>query len=174
MSRNLISAVFDDRSNAEAAVAELRAAGVNDDAVSIIGRPDDGADANGDGHHAGSIAASVAGGGVVGALLGVAALAIPGVGPLAAAGAIAASAVPTAAGIGAAAGATTGAIARMLTDHDVDGRDAEYFEDHINRGGTFVSIDATEAGVSPEQVTRILDRFGGHSASRPRVGADEV
>lgn len=46
---------------------------------------------------------------LVGALfLGVAALAIPGVGPLAAAGAIAASAVPEAIGIGAALGAIGG------------------------------------------------------------------
>ena len=77
----------------------------------------------------------VAGGGVAGALLGVAALAIPGVGPLAAAGAIAASAVPTAAGVGAAAGATAGGLAPMLSDHEVDREDAEYYAERINEGG---------------------------------------
>jgi hypothetical protein len=105
------------------------------------------------------------------ALLGVAALAIPGVGPLAAAGAIAASAVPTGAGIGAALGATGGGIARMLGDHDVDRNDAEYYEEHINRGGIFVSVDTRDGNVDAERAREILSRYGGHSASRPRASA---
>lgn len=169
MSKNLVSAMFDDRADAQRAVGELRSAGVSDGAISIVGRPDETAGHSGDGAGAGSIAASVAGGGVAGALLGVAALAIPGVGPLVAAGAIAASAVPAMAGVGAAIGATGGAVARMLRDNDVDGRDAEYYEGHLERGGTFVSVDANDAGIGSEVITGILDRCGGHSASRPRV-----
>ena len=71
--------------------------------------------------------------------------------PVAAAGAIAASAVPTAAGIGAAAGATVGAIARMLRDHDVDDRNAEYYEERIERGGIFVAVDARLTGSADER-----------------------
>jgi hypothetical protein len=33
----------------------------------------------------------------------------------------------------------------MLTDHDVDGRDAEYYEEHIQSGGVFVSVDTRRA-----------------------------
>ena len=170
----VISAVFDNREEARRAVTELRDAGIPDSAISLIGRPDDGdgvSDSD-DGAGKGLVAGAVVGGGVAGALLGVAALAIPGVGPLVAAGAIAASAVPTAAGIGAAAGATTGALARMLTDHDVESNDAEYYEERITQGGTFVSVDTRLAGTTPETVLIILERCGGHSASNPRAMAE--
>ena len=174
MNDHVISAVFDDREDARRAVAELRDAGIPEDSISLVGRPDEisGSDHTEDGASKGSVAASAAGGGVVGAVLGVAALAIPGVGPLAAAGAIAASAVPTAAGVGAAVGATGGAMARMLSDHDVEPADAEYYEDRIQRGGTFVSVDARRAEGMAEAARDILYRCGGHSASRPRVAAD--
>ena len=170
---NVVSAVFDNREEARRAVTELRSAGIPDEAISLVGRPDDEdeIDDDQDGAGKGSVAGAVAGGGVAGALLGVAALAIPGVGPLAAAGAIAASAVPTAAAVGAAAGATGGAIARMLSDHEVEGRDAEYFEDHISRGGIFVSVDTRLAQVPAESAQIILERCGGHSASNPRAMA---
>jgi hypothetical protein len=175
MSQNVISAVFDSREEAQRAVEGLRSAGINDNAISIVGQPDghsaDGGDidSDGDGHSKGGIAAAVAGGGVAGALLGVAALAIPGVGPLAAAGAIAASAVPTGAGIGAAVGATGGALTKMLTDHDVDGRDAEYYEKHIQGGGVFVSVDTRQAEGQADTARSILQQYGGHSASQPRT-----
>jgi hypothetical protein len=92
--------------------------------------------------------------------------------PVAAAGAIAASAVPTAAGIGASAGVTGGAIARMLRDHDVVDRNAEYYEERIERGGIFVSVDARLAGGAAETAKAILERCDGHSADNPRVMAD--
>ena len=169
--QHVISAVFDDREEARRAVSELRQAGISEEAISIVGRPDDDESTGGvddDGVSKGSVVGAVAGGGVAGALLGVAALAIPGVGPLAAAGAIAASAIPTAAGVGAAAGATGGALARMLGDHDVEGRDAEYYEEHINRGGIFVSVDTRRSEGTSETARDILRRNGGHSATYSR------
>lgn len=175
MSQTLISAVFNDRAEAERAVTELRNAGVREDALSIVGRPDESdviaTDVDDDGHGKGEVAASVAVGGVVGAILGVAALAIPGVGPLVAAGAIAASAVPTAAAVGAAVGATGGALAKMLTDHDVDGRDADYYEERITAGGIFVSVDSRQTDVDAQTVSEILSRFGGQSASQAETAA---
>ena len=169
---NVVSAVFDNREEARRAVTALRSAGIPEKAISLVGRPDDDEiHDDEDGASKGSVAGVVAGGGVAGALLGVAALAIPGVGPLVAAGAIAASAIPTAAAIGAAAGATGGAIARMLSDHEVEVRDAEYYEDHISRGGIFVSVDTRLAEGTAESAQIILERCGGHSASNPRVTA---
>jgi hypothetical protein len=172
MNDKKVTAIFDDRASAERALSELRTAGVPDSAISLLGRPDEAADeseAHADGASKGSVIASVAGGGVAGAILGVAALAIPGVGPLAAAGAIAASAVPTGAAVGAAVGATGGAIARMLTDHDVDGKDADYYEERIQDGGTLVSVDASGASVNADRLQDILQRNGGHSASQART-----
>ena len=172
---NVISAIFDDREQARSAVAELRSSGVPEEAISIVGSPDEDnagfADEN-DGASKGSVAGAVAGGGVAGALLGVAALAIPGVGPLAAAGAIAASAVPTAAGVGAAVGATGGAIARMLSDHEIDHEDAAYYEERIERGGVFVSVDTRRAEGLSQTAQEILQRYGGHSASERRTLAE--
>lgn len=112
-------------------------------------------------------------GGGAGALLGIAALAIPGVGPLAAAGAIAASAVPEAAAIGAGAGAIAGGLTGLLTEHGVDEEDARYYEPRIHAGGVFLSVDASEAGMSNDQLWDILHRNGGHSASRAKLATTE-
>ena len=106
MNDNLISAVFDSHSEAEAAARDLRQAGVRDSALSVIARrqEESGDYGDADTHEAkekgeGALKGAIGGAGV-GALLGIAALAIPGVGPLAAAGAIASTAIPEAAAIG--------------------------------------------------------------------------
>ncbi len=175
MNDTIISAVFDSHSEAENAVRELRQAGVDDRALSIIARRDsgDGDYGDADTHEAkeegeGLIKGALAGGGV-GALLGIAALAIPGVGPLAAAGAIAASVVPEAAAIGAGAGALAGGLGGLLTKHGVSEEDATYYEGRINEGGVFVSVDTRSAGVDAETAREILYRYGGHSSSRARA-----
>ncbi|WP_129792853.1 hypothetical protein [Sphingosinicella sp. CPCC 101087] len=175
MNQNIVSAVFDDHSEAEAAVRELRQAGVRDSALSVIARHDSGSGDYGDAntHEAkekgeGLLKGALAGGGA-GALLGLAALAIPGVGPLAAAGAIAASAAPEAAAIGAGAGALAGGLGGLLKKHGVSDEDAGYYEGRINEGGVFLSVDARDAGISPETAQDILYRYGGHNASRSRT-----
>ena len=175
MNGNIVSAVFDTHSEAETAVRELRQAGVSDSALSVIARHDSGEGDYGDAntHEAkdkgeGFLKGALAGGGV-GALLGIAALAIPGVGPLAAAGAIAASAVPEAAAIGAGAGALAGGLSGLLTKHGVSEEDASYYEGRIHEGGVFVSVDTSDAGVSRETAQDLLYRYGGHSASRAKT-----
>jgi hypothetical protein len=176
MNNNLISAVFDDRSEAERAVADLRSAGVPDSALSVIARREgaegDFGDADttdvDDGKGEGMLKGAL-GGGAAGALLGIAALAIPGVGPLVAAGAIAGSAIPGAAAIGAGAGAIAGGLSGMLTEHGVSDDDAKYYEERIHSGGIFVSVDAQAAGIGSDQLRDILYRSGGHSASRARM-----
>lgn len=106
-----------------------------------------------------------------GALLGIAALAIPGVGPLLAAGAIAGAAIPAAAAIGGGAGLAAGSLAGLLSDHGVDEEDSTYFEERLNQGGIFVSVQADDAGRSIEEAREILMRNGGHSASHARSDA---
>jgi uncharacterized membrane protein len=179
MSQNVISAVFDSRSEAEAAVQELRSAGIDTSSLSLIGRDEDRTTvSDGDGQvtddDAGSSAAKGAlGGAGLGAILGVAALAIPGVGPLVAAGAIASSAIPGAAAIGAGVGAVAGGLGGYLKNHGVSDEDASYYEGRINEGGIFVSVDASDNRVPTEQVREILMRNGGHSASQPRMASAE-
>lgn len=176
MNQTIISAVFDSRSEAEAAVRELRSAGADTDSLSIIGR-DEGRTSVRDGSgeetdsDAGDAAKGALGGAGLGAILGVAALAIPGIGPFAAAGAIASTAIPGAAAIGAGAGAVAGGITGLLTDHGVDEEDASYYEGRINEGGIFVSVDPRVGGISPETAREILIRNGGHNASQPRMAS---
>lgn len=175
MDQNIASAVFDSQSEAETAVRELRQAGVPDSALSVIARHEGaGGDYGGASTHEvkekgeGLIKGAVGGAGV-GALLGIAALAIPGVGPLAAAGAIASTAIPEAVAIGAGAGALTGGLTGLLTKHGVSDEDARYYEGRIHEGGVFVSVDTDDAGVSRETAQDILYRYGGHSATRSKA-----
>ena len=175
MNDNLISAVFDSHSEAEAAARDLRQAGVPDSALSVIARRQEESGDYGDAntHEAkekgeGALKGALGGAGV-GALLGIAALAIPGVGPLVAAGAIAGSAIPGAAAIGAGAGAIAGGLSGMLTEHGVSDDDAKYYEERIHSGGIFLSVDAQAAGIGSDQLRDILYRSGGHSASRARM-----
>lgn len=177
MNQNIVSAVFDSHSEAEAAVRELRQAGVGDSALSVIARRNDEGGDYGDAdttevkEKGEGLLKGALGGGAVGALLGIAALAIPGVGPLAAAGAIAASAVPEAVAIGAGVGALTGGLTGLLTKHGVSDEDASYYEGRIHEGGVFVSVDTGAAGIDRERAQDILFRAGGHSASRARTAA---
>ena len=176
MNQNIISAVFDSRSEAESAVAELRSEGIDSGKLSLIGRDEDGTkvtDGSGERSEEGVSDAvkGALGGAGIGAILGVAALAIPGVGPLAAAGAIASSAIPGAAAIGAGAGAVAGGVTGMLTNHGVSDEDANYYEGRINEGGIFVSVDASEGDVPPETVREVLLRNGGHNSTQPRMAA---
>lgn len=176
MNKNIISAVFDSRSEAEAAISELRSQGIDSGRLSLIGRDGDGTTVtDGSGEQAeegiGDTVKGALGGAGIGAILGVAALAIPGVGPLAAAGAIASSAIPGAAAIGAGAGAVAGGLTGLLRDHGVSDDDASYYEGRINDGGIFVSVDASEGDVPTETVREVLSRNGGHSASQPRMAS---
>jgi len=169
MNSNVVSAVFDDYSEAERAVGELRSAGVDSRKISVIGQDESGrtTETHGDGENVASIASKTAAGAGVGALLGVAALAIPGVGPLVAAGAIAEVAVGGAALTGTAVGAAAGGLTGLLTSHGVSDEDARYYEDRINKGGVFVSVQPDES-VSRERAEEILYRAGGHNSSRAR------
>ena len=171
MKQSIASAVFDSRAEAERAVTELRSAGVSDSDISIVAQ-DNGKNTSTDGagEKTGDFVSKAALGAGAGALLGVAALAIPGVGPLVAAGAIAESAIGGAALTGTAIGAAAGGLGSLLTKHGVSEDDARYYEDRVNNGGVFVSVD-NSASIDAARVSDILHSAGGHSASRARSGA---
>ena len=175
----IASAVFDSQEEAQRAVSALREAGVTDTSMSVIARhgsrttttSGDG-EVTDDDHR--NLLRGILGGGALGAGLGIAALAIPGVGPLAAAGAIAASAVPEAMGIGAAVGALTGTINESLKKHGVSDEDAEYYGERIKSGGVFVSVEDDGGAADRSRVEEILYRYGGHSSTRSRIAQPEL
>jgi hypothetical protein len=165
----LVSAIFEDREGAERAVTTLKDAGVREKSLSIMWRASKFLDGDyrwSEGHSTLSVAGAVAGGGIAGAMLGIAVLFVPGVGPIATAGVLAASAFSSVATLSGIIGATGGAIARMLTDHDVDGVAARYYEEEIRRGKVFVSVDTRSAGTTHADILQILKRCGGRSAIR--------
>jgi hypothetical protein len=166
------SAIFDTHGEAERAVSELRTLGLNDSDLSVIAHHGGTTTArSGDGeitdeHHR-NVLRGILGGGALGAGLGVAALAIPGVGPLAAAGAIAASAVPEAVGIGAVIGAIGGTMNEVLTKHGVSEEDSRYYGDRMKNGAVVVTVEDT--GVDSQAVREVLYRNGGHNAASART-----
>lgn len=168
------SAIFDTHADAERAVSELRSLGVSDTDLSVIAHHGGTTTArSGDGeitdeHHR-NVLRGILGGGALGAGLGVAALAIPGVGPLAAAGAIAASAVPEAVGIGALIGAIGGTLNETLTKHGVSEEDATYYGDRLKNGAVVVTVEDT--GVDADSVRNVLYRNGGHNSTQASSAA---
>src|ERR1051326_1809380 len=135
--------VFDDREDAREAIEALKEDGFTGDEISILS-PDKQATADiaeETGTHAGSGATTgaVAGGilgGLGGWLVGIGALAIPGIGPFIAAGAFA-----TALG-GAVIGAGVGAIAGALVGMGVPEEEAKYYEGEVKSGRTLVTVGA--------------------------------
>jgi hypothetical protein len=142
-----ISRLYDNYSDAQAAVSRLEAAGVPHSDISIVANNSDGwfsndkgkVDRDRDGvddraEGAGTGAGIGAGlGGTAGLLAGLGLLAIPGLGPVVAAGWLAATAA------GAAAGAATGGIIGALTQAGVSDDDAHTYAEGIRRGGTLVT-----------------------------------
>ncbi len=172
MNSNLVSATFDNQAEAQRAVRQLREAGVQDSAISVIAQADGESavttDGAGDEVVKDAVGTAALGAGA-GTLLGIAALAIPGVGPLLAAGAIASAAIPGAAITGAAIGAAAGGITGLLKDHGVSHEDAEYYENSINNGGVFVSVDVSAAPIDRQVAENVLYNGGGHNSTRTRA-----
>jgi hypothetical protein len=169
-----VTAVFDNRSQAEQAVSALRQLGVTDTQLSVLARNGDDLGTGGAGSATADAAADTAGdtgkgllaGAGVGALFGLAAAMIPGVGPFITAGWLASAL--GAAGGGAAAGAivggTSGAIAGALTNAGYDKSEADYYGSAVESGGTLVAVDTAGAAVSDDQVRATLAQYGGRSS----------
>jgi uncharacterized protein (TIGR02271 family) len=152
--------VFEDHERARAAIEALKDHGFDAGAISVLS-PDKRTTqkiADDTGSHAGSGAATgaVAGGilgGLGGWLVGIGALAIPGVGPFIAAGAFA-----TALG-GAAVGAGVGAIAGALVGMGVPEEHAKYYEDEAKAGRTLVTVRADGRYDEAQQILREYDAY---------------
>lgn len=158
----LTAAMFDSLETARAAVTELKANGIPQQAIYLSWQyanvePQDAMP----GHSKRSVAAAVAGGGIAGVIAASgAAVLLSGLAPAAAAGALAASALNGLAGVGAALGATGGAMARMLSDPDVEGRGRDAFPQTFRKRSVMVSVDGRLAQGKDQLVDLILTRLG--------------
>jgi uncharacterized protein (TIGR02271 family) len=167
--------VFDDREAAREAIEALKEIGFTPDSISILS-PDKQATeeiAKDTGTHAGSGAATgaVAGGilgGLGGWLIGIGALAIPGVGPFIAAGAFA-----TAIG-GAAIGAGLGAIAGALMGMGVPEEHARFYEGEARAGKTLVAVRADGRYDDAQQLLRDHGAYDVESRDRPVATGNPV
>lgn len=91
-------------------------------------------------------------GGLAGLLVGLASLAIPGVGPVIAAGPLATFIA------GAGIGATAGGLISGLTRLGVPEHDANFYAEGVRRGGTLVSVNATNEQAN--QAVAVMKRHG--------------
>jgi uncharacterized protein (TIGR02271 family) len=157
-----IVGLYDDIATARRVVEELAAAGFERGDISLVannqttGTTTTGATGgNGEAVAEGAAGGALVGGalgGLGGLLLGLGALAIPGIGPVVAAGPIVAGL--TGAGIGAAVGGLTGA----LVNWGVPEAEAEFYAEGVRRGGTLVAVKSDESMV--KEALAIMNRFG--------------
>ncbi|MDB2439588.1 hypothetical protein N9W89_12825 [Hellea sp.] len=173
MSHKVYSAYYRNLHDAGAVVSALKDAGIDHDNISIVSREDGKFhEIDGDGDKVKDALTDVAGkaalGGGVGALLGVAALAIPGVGPFVAAGAIAQAAIGGAAAAGAATGAVIGGLAGAFENHGISKEDAEYYTNQLETGGVVVAVQVDEDDIYDYK--NLFYSRRGYSAGHPYVG----
>jgi uncharacterized protein (TIGR02271 family) len=107
-------------------------------------------DENGSGTMTGAAIGSAVGG-VGGLLVGLGALAIPGMGPVIAAGPLAAAL------IGAGAGAVAGGLIGALTEIGVPEREANLYAEGIRRGGVLLALRADET--EAERAIEIMEQY---------------
>jgi hypothetical protein len=164
-----VTAVFDDRARAERAVTELRRLGWEDTKLSFLARSEeDAVEAGAAPETAGKRAAKGAAAGAgAGLLFGLAALAIPGLGPFITAGGLASALGATGGALasGAIVGATSGAIAGALTRAGYSEDESEFYGPAVERGGVLIAVDAEDPG-SANEVGEILAQHGGRSYGR--------
>jgi len=158
--------VFPHHRDAEAAIRELRDAGFPMSQISLVGKHADTEGSLGAGNitdrtkaNEGATAGAATGGvlgGLGGLLVGLGALAIPGIGPVLAGGALATALATAATGgaIGAAAGGLSGALVGLGIPDDR----ARLYNDRVNRGDYLVMVDGTEDEI--RRAEAILSRRG--------------
>jgi hypothetical protein len=167
--------LFDSFDNAQQVVQELIDRGFDRNEISLVAN-----DANGryqdfsnqvggttdtqaaEGAGAGAVGGTVLGG-TLGLLVGLGALAIPGIGPVIAAGPLAAAVGTTAAAVGTAAlgsgiGAATGALAGGLVGAGIPDEDAQLYSEGVRRGGTLVMVRADDT--MADDAVDVMNRYG--------------
>lgn len=164
---NSVVGVFYTRSEAEAAVRDLRAAGYADDSIGMIARDAEGNMVNerndetlaGEGAAAGAVVGAGAGA-LVG--LGVLAGTIPVIGPVLALGTLGTVLV------NAAGGAAILGIVGALVGVGIPEDDARYYESEVHGGRFLVTVAAADR---QSEAWSILHRSGGYNRTNPPLTA---
>jgi len=157
--------IFKSRSQAEACVDNLMAAGFRSDDISLLA-PDQAVthqlatEKNTKAPEAATTGAATGGavGGTLGLLAGIGALAIPGVGPLIAAGPI----MGALAGLG--AGAAAGGIIGALVGMGIPEYEAKRYEGRVKDGGILLSVHCDNSDWT-SRAKDILERSGAEDVS---------
>jgi uncharacterized membrane protein len=171
--RRTVVGVFDGPNHAEQALNELRGGGFSPDQVSVVARDDRetremvettgmGAEGAGTGAFLGGIT-----GGILGWLVGIGALAIPGIGPIVAAGALA-----TTLG-GAAIGAVTGGLIGALVDLGIPEEEAQGYQESVRQGSILLTVHAN-SDQQARSARRIFDQYGGADVRAYGVADDDM
>ena len=164
-----IVGLFENRAQAEQLVQHLRAGDTAGEDISLMSPGDTAGDSAG-GDRASGVAigagTGAALGGLGGLLVGLGALAIPGIGPVLAAGPIAAALA------GAAAGAATGGLIGVFTNDGIPKERAEHYSKAITSGSVMLSVHTTQEHV--DHASDILHRAGAIDIDEPGEHADTI
>ena len=157
-----ITALYQDFATANRAVKALIEAGFDSDSISVVANDstkeysrhlEPKADSDQDDVSASEGATF---GAVSGALIGLGALLIPGIGPVIAAGPLVSALIG--AGIGAVAGGVTGSITASLVDLGIDEQTAHHYAEGVRRGGAMLVVYTTDQ--MSDQAVDILEKYG--------------
>jgi uncharacterized protein (TIGR02271 family) len=161
--RTTVIAVFDDRTQAQRAIGELKRVGFTEKEIGVTTRDSESGDGKlarasdkGDTHAAEGAVAGVAAGAGVGALWGLGILAgvLPAIGPAIAGGTLAAILSS------AAAGAATAGVAGALIGLGIPEEEANYYDQEFRAGRTVVTVQALGRQA---EARSILQQAGGRS-----------
>ncbi len=160
--------VFEDRLQAEQAIAALRRAGFTDEQIgyALRGAPGEHPVEKGleppPAETANEAASGAISGGIFGGIIGaLIALLLPGIGPVLAGG------ILIAALSGAALGAAAGGVPGALMDLGVGEQEARYYENEFKQGRTIVAVLAGENAQRANEAREILHRHGSFDAYTP-------
>jgi hypothetical protein len=168
-----VAGLFQAQTAAERALQDLRSAGISPDRLSVIARDKQQARdiADETGAEVATGAATGAGlgailGGAAGWLVGIGALAIPGIGPIVAAGPIAAAlgVAGTTAAAGAGIGVVTGGIVGALTGWGFSEAEARAYQQGIERGEILLAVELPD-DADDDRIEDIFKRDGGDRVS---------
>lgn len=144
MATRTITHLYDSYADATQVVADLEAAGIPRDDISLVGRQGETENRAGTGAGVGAVV-----GGGVGLLAGIGSLAIPGVGPVVAAGWLVATLA------GAVVGGGAGGIVGSLVHTGVSDDEAHVYAEGVRRGGSLVTVRTDE--IRAVEVERIMN-----------------
>jgi hypothetical protein len=168
--RSTVVAVFEDHSQADRAVGELRSAGFRNDQIGVAGRdPNKGtatekAKDKGSKAAVGAVTGAAAGAGVGGLVaLGILAGVIPGIGPAIAAGTLGVILA------NAAGGAAIAGLAGALIGLGIPDEEAKHYEAEFKAGRTIVTVQ--DVGSRYDEAWSILHRNGGYNKQTPRAAS---